>query len=100
MTSPEPQDQRRTAILEHGQGVLDLAAQAQGFLVDQQDIGIEGLGRMANDRGPHGQGLFDADVQAERGIFAVAQLDDSGDADKIHPCAKIEAADNGGTRKG
>src|SRR5437870_10174072 len=47
-----------------------------------------------DDLAAHRQRLVGIDMQAERGIVAVAQLDDAGDADEIDPGAEVEAADD------
>ena len=60
-----------------------LAAQSERFLVDDQDVGIEDVGGMADDRGAHRQRLLDVDMQVERDILAVSQLDYAGNAHKI-----------------
>src|SRR5215469_17307398 len=49
---------------------------------------------MVDDRSPQAERLLDMHMEAERGIFAVAQLDDAGDAHKINACPEVEAADD------
>jgi hypothetical protein len=45
--------ERGAPRLEVGQRVLDLTAQAERFLVDDEDIRPEGLGCVADDRLAH-----------------------------------------------
>ena len=71
----------------------------EGFLVNQEDVRIEDLGRVAHDRTAHLHGLFRVEQQVERCVLAVAQLDDTGNAHEVHPRTKVEASDDGGARK-
>ena len=88
----QPEDQRRAARLEIGQRLFDLAAQAHRLLVDDEDVGLEGLGRMADDRLPHLQRLMQVDMALQRRVFAVPQLDDAGDLHEVDTCAVVEGA--------
>ena len=90
----QAQDQRHAAILQHPERVLDLAAQAQRLLVDDEDVGIEDVRGVMDDRAADLQRLIDVDMQVEGGVVAVAQLDDAGDAHEIDPGAEVEAADD------
>ena len=77
-----------------GQGRLDLAAESQRFLVDQEQVRSVTAGGVLDDRGPHRQGIFEIDMQPERRILAVVQLDDTRDADEIDPRLEVETADD------
>ena len=90
----QPKDHRRPPALHQLQCVAHLAAQPQGLLVDDQQVGVENIGGMADDRRAHRQRLLDVDMEAERDVLAVAQLDDAGYAHKINTGTKIEAADD------
>ena len=94
----QPQDQRRAARLEIGQRLLDLAAQPHRLLVDDEDVGLEGLGGVADDRLPHLQRLVQVDMPFQRRIFAVAQLDDARDLHEVDPRPVVEGAGDGGAR--
>ncbi|MNC95506.1 hypothetical protein D3C83_126480 [compost metagenome] len=48
---------------------------------------------MLDDRFAHAQRFLDIDQQVERGVFAVAQLDDAGNAHEVDAAAEVEAAD-------
>ena len=85
---------RGAARPQQVEGWAHLAAQPQGLLVDDQDVGIEDIGGVAHDRRPHRQGFFNIDVQVERDVLAIPQLDHARDTYKIHPRAEIEAADD------
>ena len=96
-----PQTQHETGssrpqVLERAQY---LSAQAKWFLVDDEDVGREHFGCVPNDGGTHSQHLPDVHVQAERGILAASQLDDTGDADEVDPGAKVEAPDDRRSRQ-
>jgi hypothetical protein len=69
-----------------------LAAQAQGLLIDDEQVGIVGLGGVADDRGADRQSLGNVDMQVQRRVVAVAQLDHPGHAHEIHPRLEIEGA--------
>ena len=90
----QPQHQGRAACLQALERLAHLAAQSQRLLVDDEDVRVEYFRRVLDDRGPHGQGLLDVDVQAERRVLAIAQLDDAGYADKIDPRPVVEVADD------
>ncbi len=81
---------------QHFQRSGNLAFQAVGLLVDNEDVRIEGLGRMLDNGGAHGERLLGIDMQAKRSIFPIAQLDDAGNTNKIDPCLEIKTADDGG----
>ena len=88
----QPEDQRRAARLEIGQRLLDLAAQAHRLLVDDEDVGLEGLGRVPDDRLPHLQRLMQVDMALHRRVFAVAQLDDARDLHEVDTRPVVERA--------
>ena len=90
----QPQHETGPACLERFERALNLPAQTEGLLVDDEDVGREHLGGVPDDGGAHPQHLGDVDVQAERGILAVSQLDDAGDADEIDSGTEIEAPDD------
>ena len=90
----QAQHEAGPARLERFQRALDLPSQAERFLVDDEDVGREHLGGVPDDGGPHPQHLPDVHVQAERGVLAVAQLDDARHADEVDPGAEIEAPDD------
>ena len=91
---PQAQHQARAALLEHFQRLEHLTPESQRLLVDDEDVGIEHLRRVADDRRAHLEHLLDIDVQVERRVFAVAQLDHARHADEIDPRTEIEAADD------
>src|SRR5207249_5714036 len=70
------------------------ASQSHGLLVDDEQVRVEDLRRMLDDRRPHRQRLADIEVQIERRVVAVAQLDDAGHAHEVDARAKVEAADD------
>ena len=88
----QPQDQGRSTPLQQVEGIAHFAAQSQGLLVDDQQVGIEDVRRVANDRRAHRQRLIDVNVQIERDVFAISELDDTRDAHKIDSGTEIEAA--------
>src|SRR3546814_17889002 len=49
---------------------------------------------MLDDLGTDLESFLDVHRQVQRGVLPVAQLDDAGNADKVHPAAEIEAADD------
>ena len=73
---------------------MDLAPKTQRLLVDDENIGIEYLGGVLDDRGPHRQGFLDVDVKVERRVLAVAELDHAWNTYEIDARAEVEAADN------
>ncbi|MEZ5668221.1 MAG: hypothetical protein R3F55_12435 [Alphaproteobacteria bacterium] len=81
-------------MVQHLQRRLDLAAQAQRFLVHQHQVRVVDVGGVPDDRFAHVQRLLGVDQLRQRGVFAVAQLDHAGNADEVHPCAEVEAADD------
>jgi hypothetical protein len=87
----------RSASLQHGERFCDFALEAIRLFVDDKNIRIEGFRRMLDNRSAHGQRLLRIDMQAERGVFAIAQLDNAGNTNEIHTGLKIEAPDNWGT---
>ena len=89
---------RRAAPAQELEGRTHLAAQAQGLLVHDEEIGIENVGGVLHDRGAHLQRFLGRDVQIERGVLAIAELDNAGHPHEIHPRPKIEAANDGRAR--
>ena len=81
----QSEDQRRTAPLQQIKRLAHLPTQSQRLLIDDQQVGIEDVGGMPNYRRAHGQCVVDIDVQVQRDIFAVTELDDAGDTNKIDP---------------
>ena len=79
----QAKDQRRAALVQQVEGRPHLAAQPERLLVDDQHVGIEDVGGVADDRGTHRQRFLDVDMQVERNVFAVAQLDYAGNTYKI-----------------
>ncbi len=90
----QAQHQAGAPPLQHAQGFLDLAAQTQRFLIDDDHVGGEDIRRMLDDLGPHMNGLFEIYAKVQRCVFAIAKLDHTGNADEIDPGAKVEAADD------
>ena len=85
--------------MQHAQGLPDLAFQSQGLLVNDEDIRVEGHRRVPDDGFPNGERLIKLDVQAQRGIAAILQLDDPGNSDKVHPGTELKVADDRRSRK-
>jgi hypothetical protein len=83
-----PRSFSATRVSEH------LAAQADRLLVDDEDVRLEHLGGVLDDRAAQLQRLLDVQVQVERGVFAAAQLDHAGHAHEIDARAEIEGADD------
>src|SRR3546814_17636422 len=79
--------------LQHLQRVLDLAAQPPRLLVDDEHVGIEMLGGVPDDGGAELHRLLDVHVQRQRGVVAVAQLNDAGEPDEVDAGAEVEDAD-------
>jgi hypothetical protein len=94
----QAQHQGGAARLQVGKRILDLAAQPHRLLVDDEDVGLEGLRGMADDRLAHLQRFLDVEVTLHRGIFAVAQLDHAGDLHEVDTCAVVEGAGDGRAR--
>ena len=92
--SRKPEHERRAARLQHLQRAPHLALQSERFLVDEEEVRPEALGRLLDDRGADRHRLVEIDVQAERLVFAVGELDDAGNADEIDARQEIEAADD------
>src|SRR5207248_6613515 len=88
----QPQDQCRSTPLQQIEGIAHFAAQSQGLLVDDQQVGIEDVCRVANYRRAHRQRLINVNVQIERDVFAVSELDDTRHAHKVDARTEIEAA--------
>ena len=94
---PQAQHAGHPALVHQAECRRDLAAQAQWLLVHDEEVGIENVGRVFDDRGAQGQRVFDGQRQGQGGVFAVAQLDHAGNAYEIDPAAEVEAADNRGS---
>ena len=94
----QAEHQRRAARLQIGQRLLDLAAQPHRLLVDDENVGLEGLRRVADDRLPHLQRILQVDVLFQRGVFAVTQLDDAGDLHEVDARSIVEGAGDGRAR--
>jgi hypothetical protein len=90
----QAQHQMRAALLQHLQGLVDLAAQAERLLVDDEDVGVEDVGGVLDDGIPHRQGLVDVDQQAQGRVVARAQLDHPRDADEVDPGPEVKTADD------
>ena len=90
----QPQDQGGSAPLQQIEGITHFAAQSQGLLVDDQQVRIEDVRRVANYRRAHRQRLVNINVQIERDVFAVSELDDARHAHKVDARTEIEAADD------
>ena len=90
----QAQHQRRAPRLEHLSVGSTSPLQAQRLLVDEEQVGPEALRRLPDDRGADRHRLVELDVQAERLVLAVVQLDDARDAHEIDARAEIEAADD------
>ena len=87
------------AILEHVDRFANLAPQSEGFLVDEEDVGIKDVGGMPHDGRAQRHGLLDTEHWIERRVLSVAQLDDTRNAHEVHPRTKIETANDGKARK-
>jgi hypothetical protein len=95
----QPEHQARAAALEHLQRLQELAAQPDGLLVDDEHVGLESLGGVLDDRSAHRHRLADVEVQVERGVLAVPELDHAGNAHEVDARAEVEAADDRRARK-
>ena len=73
--------------------IANTAAEAQSAAV-----GRERRGGMPDDRGADRQRLANVEVKVERGVLAVAQLDDAGHAHEVDARLEVEAADDRRTR--
>ncbi len=93
--SRKAKHQGRPLRLQHLQRRHDLAFQAKRLLVHQEQVGPEAQRRLSDDGGAHFHRLVERDVEAERLIFAVGELDHARDPDEVDPRAEIEAADDG-----
>ncbi len=83
-----------TARFQVMQGVTHFAVQTQRFLVNDEQVGRIDLGGLANDRLANRQGFAQVDVQAQRGVLAIVQLDDARYANEIHPRLEFKTADH------
>jgi len=81
-------------MLQRFERAQNLAAQTERLLVDNEDIRFEDLRGMLDDRGTDRERLIDIDVQRERGVFAVPQLDDTWDPHKIDAGPKLETSND------
>ena len=90
----QAEHEARAALLQHQQGLAHLAAQAERLLVDQEQVRVEDVGGVADDRAAHRERLLEVEVQLERRVFAVAQLDHARHAHEVDPGFEIEAADD------
>src|SRR5882672_11172036 len=90
----QPEHQARALTLQHLQRVEHLAAQPDRLLVDDEQVRREDLGGVLDDRGAQQQRFGDVEVQVERRVLPVAQLDHAGDAHEVDARAEIEAADD------
>jgi hypothetical protein len=70
---------------QHLQRRDDLAFQAERLLVDDEEVGPKGKRRLPDDRGAHLHRLLEVDVQPERLVLAVGQLDHARNADEVDP---------------
>ncbi len=91
----QAQHQRGPLRLQHLQRRHDLALEAERLLVHQEQVRTKAERRLPDDGGAHLHGLVEVDVQAERLVFAVGELDHAGNAHEIDPRAEVEAADDG-----
>ena len=64
-------------------------------LVHHEEIGAEAQRRLPDDGGAHFHRLIEIDVEAQRLVFAVGELDHARDPHEVDPRAEIEAADDG-----
>ena len=76
-----------------------LALQTERLLVDEEEVGPKALGRLLDDRRADRHRLVEVDVQTERLVFAVVQLDDARDANEIDAGQEVEAADDRRSRQ-
>src|SRR5262245_2031217 len=90
----QAEDQARAPLLQHLEGLQQLAAQPDRLLVDDEHVGRELLCGVLDDGGAHRHRLADVEVQVERRVLAVAQLDHAGHAHEVDARAEIEAADD------
>ncbi len=91
----QAQHERGPLRLQHLQRRHDLALEAERLLVHQKQVRTKAERRLPDDGGAHLHGLVEGDVQAERLVFAVGELDHAGNAHEIDPRAEVEAADDG-----
>ena len=90
----QPEHQARAAALERLEGGQHFPPEADGLLVDDEQIRVENFGRVLDDRRAHRQHLGDVEVQVERRVLAVTQLDHAGHAHEVDARAEVEAADD------
>ena len=72
----------------------NLTAQAERLLVDEKDVRVEDVGRVADDGTSNLQGLFNIDMQLERRVFTVPELDAARHPDEIDPGPEVKAAND------
>src|SRR3546814_10534982 len=84
----------RSPLPQHRQGRLHLAAQAARLLVADEAVGVEGLRGVLDDRGAHRHRLLAVDMQRQRGVVAVAQLDHPRHPHEVHWGAEAERSDD------
>ena len=94
MMSRRPSTSVRPLRFQHLQRRDDLALEAQRLLVDEEQVGPKAQRRLPDDRGAHFHRLVERDVQAERLVLAVGELDHARDAHEVDARAEIEAADD------
>jgi hypothetical protein len=86
---------RRAALLQHAQGRLHLAAQAERLLVDDEQVGPVDVGSVADDAGAHLERVLDADPEVGRIVLAgVDLLDHARDAHEVDARAEFIRADD------
>ena len=96
---PQSKHETLPSGAQHFQGASYLSAQPQRFLVDDKHVGVENVGGVLDDGGPHRERFLQVQLKIERRVFPVAQLDDARHADEVHATPKIEAANDGGAGK-
>ena len=91
----QAEDQAGTAGFQGRERLAHLAPEPGGLLVHDEDVRVEDACRVLDDGAAQAERLLDVEMQAERGVFAVAELHHAGHPHEIDAGAEIEAADDG-----
>ena len=81
-------------LLQEVQRRLDLAAQAERLLVDEEDVGLEDPRRLQDDGRADRHQVLDRHAGAVRLVALVGDLHDAGHADEVDVRREAEGADD------